>query len=308
MRAPELSAVVLSYENEDTVVGAVESLLGQRPPVEVVVSHSGGGRTPELLSRAHPSVRVVASEERRTPGAARNAGVAVTATPYVSFLAADCRALPGWSAARLRHHGDGAQAVASVLVPGDRGSVPLAAHLLQNSFRMGHVAASPMRRSGVSYSRDVLERHGPFPETFPFGEDIALNDRLIEAGVEIVPASDVVTAHRYPTSVRRLLADRYRRGRERAAVYRTPLRRSSVGVAGALLTPALALARAGARGSGLGYRELVAVTPLLVAGSIATAAGTVVGGGLPAPHSCPELVSLRRRTWTRRLLSGRAAA
>jgi uncharacterized protein (DUF1919 family)/GT2 family glycosyltransferase len=300
MHARELAAIVLSYGNDDTVVGAVDSLLAQRPQVEVVVSHSGGGSTPALLRRTHPSVRVVSSEERRSPGAARNAGVAVTAAPYVSFLAADCRAVPGWSAGRLRRHRDGAQAVASVLVPAEHGSVPLAAHLLQNSFRMGHVAASPMRRSGLSYSRDVLERYGPFPETFPFGEDIALNDRLIEAGVEIAVASDVVTAHRYPTSVRGLLVDRYRRGRQRGAVYRTPLRRSSVGLAGALLTPALALRRARARGSGLSYRQLVAVTPLLVAGSLATAIGTVVGGGPAGPQSCPELVSLRRRTWPRR--------
>jgi GT2 family glycosyltransferase len=303
MQPRELSAIVLSFQNDDTVVGAVDSLLAQRPQVEVVVSHSGGGSTPELLSRIHPSVRVVNSEERRTPGAARNAGVAVTRAPYVSFLAADCCALPGWSAARLRRHRGGAEAVASALVPAEQGLVPLAAHLLQNSFRMSHVAASPLRRSGASYSRDVLERFGPFPETFPFGEDIALNDRLTEAGVEIVAASDVVTAHRYPTSVRGLLVDRYRRGRQRAVVYRTPLRRSSVGLAGALLTPALALARAGARGSGLTNRQLVAVTPLLVAGSIATAAGTVVGGGRSGPESCPELASLRRRTWTRRVLS-----
>ena len=307
MHARELSAIVLSYENDDTVVRAVDSLLAQRPQVEVVVSHSGGGQTPALLRRAHPSVRVVSSEERRLPGAARNAGVAVTGTPYVSFLAADCCALPGWSAGRLRRHRNGAKAVASALVPAEYGSVPLAAHLLQNSFRMGHVAAPPMSRSGVSYGRDVLDRYGPFPETFPFGEDIALNDRLIEAGVEIALASDVVTAHRYPTSMRGLLVDRYRRGRQRGAVYRTSMRRSSVGLAGSLLTPALALARAGARGSGITYGQLVAVTPLLVAGSLATAAGTVVGGGPSGPESCPELVSLQRRTWTRRALSAPAA-
>lgn len=308
MNAREIATVVLSYENELSVVEAVDSLLAQRPKPDVVVAHSGGGPTQDLLRRTHPSVRVVSSQKRQTPGAARNAGVAATDAPYVSFLAADCCALPGWSAGRLLRHRDGAEAVASALIPAERGSVPLAAHLLQNSFRMGHVAAAPMRRSGLSYSRAVLERFGPFPETFPFGEDIALNDRLIEAGVKIVTAADVVTAHRYPTTLGHLLADRYRRGRQRGAVYGTPLRRVSLGVAGSLLTPAIALTRAAAPASGLSYPQLAAVTPLLAAGTLATAAGVVAGPGWDAPRSSPELDSLRRRTWMQRALSGGVAA
>lgn len=301
MRPRELCTVVLSYNNEDTVIGAVDSLLAQRPEVEVVVSHSGGGPTPRSLASLRPSVRVVAAEERRLPGAARNAGLAATSAPYVSYLAADCRALPGWAEGRLRRHRDGVEAVASALVAADSGLISLAAHLLQNSFRMPHVETPPMLRSGVSYTREVLERHGPFPETFPFGEDIALNDRLLAAGIEIALAPEVVTAHLYETSLRGMLVECFHRGGQRGSVYRTALRRASLGVVGSLMSAALALVRAGHRGSEVSHGQLLGLTPLLAAGSLATAVGNLVGP-YASPPTCPELVSLRRRTWAQRAL------
>jgi GT2 family glycosyltransferase len=293
--------VVLSYRNEDTVLGAVDSLLAQDVAVEVVVSHSGGGPTPEMLRRLRPQVAVVASEHRRLPGAARNAGVRATTAPIVSFLAADCHALPGWAAGRLRRHRAGADAVASSLIPAEGGLVSLAAHLLQNSFRLPHVEVSPLLRSGVSSPRAALARHGPFPETLAFGEDIALNDRLIEAGVEVVSAPEVVAAHHYPTSIDALVADQFRRGRQRGSIRRGPLRRLPL-IAGAILSPVLALVRAAGRGSPISGRELAAVTPLLAAASVVTAAGNVAGDP-SAPESGPELASLRRRMWLRRTLS-----
>jgi hypothetical protein len=304
MRA-QLCAIVLSYRNEDTVLGAVDSLLEQDVPIEVVVSHSGGGPTPAMLRRLRPGVRVVSSEERRLPGAARNAGIRATRAPYVSFLAADCRALPGWARGRLRHHLAGADAVASSLVPAADDRISLAAHLLQNSFRLPHVEVSPLLRSGVSYSRAALRRHGPFPETLAFGEDLALNDRLIEAGVEIVAAREVVAAHHYPTSIAGLVADQFRRGRQRGSIHRGPLRRLQL-LAGAILSPALGVVRASGRGSPIRGRELAAVAPLLAAASVVTAAGNVAGD-TSAPESAPELTSLRRRMWLRRTLADRTA-
>jgi GT2 family glycosyltransferase len=296
--------VVLSYKNEDTVIHAVDSLLEQGVPLEIVVSHSGGGPTPELLARTRPSVRVVASDLRRLPGAARNAGVAATSAPYVSFLAGDCVALPGWAEGRLRRHLGGAVAVASTLTPAEPGLIPLAAHLLQNSFRLAGIEVSPLLWSGLSYARELLERHGPFPDALSFGEDIAFNDRLFDAGVEVVLAPEVVAAHHYPVSAWGLVSDQFRRGRQRGSIERGPLRRLPL-LAGAMLTPGLAIRRAGRRPSTIAAAKLAAATPLLLLGSMATAAGTIVGDR-STPRSSPELASLRRRMWLRRTLAAAA--
>src|SRR5436190_16720652 len=148
---PALSVVVLSYRNEKTILAAVDSLLDQDEPVEVVVSHSGGGDTPALLRRCRPGVRVEGSAARRLPGAARNAGIAASRAPFVAFLAGDCRASPGWAAERMKRHRAGALAVACAMAPAGEPRAPsLASHLLQHSDRMSHVPAAPYCRFGVS--------------------------------------------------------------------------------------------------------------------------------------------------------------
>ena len=183
--------VVLSYRNERTIAAALESLLDQGEPLEIVVSHSGGGDTPALLCERFPDIHVDAVEERRRPGAARNAGVAASRAPYVSFHAGDSIALPGWAAGRLELHRNGARVVGSAIAP-PRGLAPLAAHVLLHSTRMPHVTPEPHLRFGASYAREVLERYGPFPERMDGEEDVELNERLIRAGVPVEgrPGSD----------------------------------------------------------------------------------------------------------------------
>ncbi|MGZ8697277.1 MAG: glycosyltransferase family 2 protein, partial [Gaiellaceae bacterium] len=203
--ACDLCVVVLSYGNEDTICAAIDSLLTQGEPLEIVVSHSGGGRTEALLERYGAAVKVVASPATRLPGAARNAGVAASRAPYVAFLAADCRALPGWATGRLERHRAGARAVASALIPLERSSPALASFLLQHNTRMAHLQMAPHFRFGVSYTRGMLDEYGPFLETLRHGEDVALNSKLLLAGVGIEWAPDVVTAHSHPESMKELL-------------------------------------------------------------------------------------------------------
>src|SRR5918992_5308332 len=64
---PDLCVIVLSYRNETTLPAALDSLAGQGEPLEILVSHSGGPWP--RFERPGSVIRVVASEERRTPGA-----------------------------------------------------------------------------------------------------------------------------------------------------------------------------------------------------------------------------------------------
>jgi glycosyl transferase family 2 len=291
--APDLCVVVLSYRNEDTITGSVDSLLSLEGQLEIVVSHSGGGPTESLLERYGSVLKVVVSQERRLPGAARNAGVAASQAPYVAFLAGDCQALPGWAAGRLRRHRAGARAVASALVPLGQSRPALASFLLEHNTRMAHLQMPPHYRLGVSYSRELLEQYGPFLETLREGEDVALNVKLLLAGVEIEWAPDVVTANSHPDSVKQVLADQYRRGRQRASLSGSALWQA-VSVGHALMDPPAALWRATRPGSHLRVRQLAGLIPLLMAGALATAAGTA-RGGLPRDGAAERSANLRRR-------------
>ena len=263
--------MVLSYRNDHTVATALDSLLAQDEPLEIAVSHSGGGGTPALVSERYPGVALLASEERRTPGAARNAGVAATSAPFVAFHAADSLALPGWAAGRLRLHRRGANAVGSAMAP-PTNPAPLAAHLLLHSTRMPHVVPSQHLRFGVSYSRAVLEEHGPFPEGGDGEEDVEFNARLIRAGVALEWAPDVMTAHRYAGTAAELLRDQRRRGDLR---YRSRGHRRARGLlAGrALLDAPAGLWRAASPRSPVARTDLARSAPLVLAGSVAAAGG-----------------------------------
>ena len=273
MPSPEICTVVLSYRNERTVLDAVDSLLGQDVPIEVVVSHSGGGDTPRMLA-SRPGVKVVSSDDRRLPGAARNAGMAVTDAPLVSFLAADCVAAPGWAAARLRRHSDGALAVASALRPFRDTAPARAMWLVEHGGRVPLPEPGTGGLHGLSYTRELLQEHGPFPEDRLIGEDTHVNDRIQAAGVEIEWAPEVVALHRYPESLWPALAQSFDRGtRVGGAHLPTSRLRRAYGVASG---PPRGALRALPSRSQVSPVQLGATLPLMVACSVAKFAGVVV--------------------------------
>jgi hypothetical protein len=306
-REAELALVVLSYRNEDTILAAVDSLRDQMEGCELVVSHSGGGATVELLERELPDVRVVASDERRLPGAARNAGVAATSAPIVGFLEGDCVAAPGWVAGRLRHHRAGAAVVASAVVPRQARAVAAAACLLQHGYRLPHLRRpGPYQRFGASYARELLERFGPFPEDLADSEDTALHARLLAAGVPITWAPEVQTLVGYPRSATQLLQDQYRRGRAFGRLA-GPLPWRMAGAVQALAEGIRGLPRGLARGSPLRRRTVLCAAPLLAAGAAATAAGRLRGAQPPVSSSLHD-VNARRRARLARVIPGRRGA
>jgi glycosyltransferase involved in cell wall biosynthesis len=209
---PELACAVLSYRDEPFLVDAVQSVLGQDVPVEVVVVNSGGGDPARRLSAAAIDVPVHNVPERLYPGAVRNLGIAMTRAPFMAFLAADCLATPGWAAGRVRAHRSGAAAVASPTTnPYRDSSTAWASLLLQHNRRLAVTAPAQRLYYSLSYDRALFERFGRFREDLRAGEDTEFNARFRDHA-DIVLGEDVLTAHRYPTEVSAMLRDAFRRG------------------------------------------------------------------------------------------------
>jgi hypothetical protein len=272
----ELAVVILSHGDYGDVIGAVASLRSQAEQAELVVSHSGGGKAPGVLAERFPDVALTVSDRLRLPGAARNAGVTATRAPFVAFLAADCRADPGWVSGRMTRHRAGAVAVGSAIAPLNESLPALASHVLQHSGRTAYIEAPPGLRFGASYSRETLAAHGPFPEDLDYAEDTAFNRRLLTAGIVIEPAPEVVTRHAYPPSTVALCRDQYRRARRRAAV------RGHRGWRASLLARAVTIApigfwRVARPGSEVPRGRLAAALPLVVLGALCGAAGSLRG-------------------------------
>jgi GT2 family glycosyltransferase len=208
---PGIAVVVLAVGRAPHLAEAVTSVLGQGVPCELVVVASADAGAAAAESAAGLEVRVVERRERLFPGAARNAGIAATRAPVVAFLAADCLALPGWLAARVRRHREGALAVASAVVPHRDGLSSWATQISLFAHRMPGAPACSRLLYGASYDRRLFDRFGLFAPHLRSGEDTDFHRRL--AGeVEIAWAPEVRTAHRHPRHLPGLLADQYRRG------------------------------------------------------------------------------------------------
>jgi glycosyltransferase involved in cell wall biosynthesis len=273
----ELACGVLSLRAERGLVAAVRSLLEQSEPLEIVVVNSGGGQARRRLSRAGIDVRVIEVPERLLPGAARNLAIDATCAPYVSFLAADCVALPGWAAGRLREHRQGAVAVAGAMANAHPHSLSArAAYLLLHNRRMPETPAHMRLHYSLSYERAVFERHGRFREDLRAGEDSEFNAR-VEADAEIAWAPDVRAAHRNPRNPVALVRDQYRRGGRRVAMERIDgLGHRSNVIRGAQLNIGWSLDQARRVADPRERRRLLRARPLIVAGSLAYRAGAHV--------------------------------
>jgi glycosyltransferase involved in cell wall biosynthesis len=216
---PELACAVLSYRDEPFLVEAVRSVLNQGVAIEVIVVNSGGGNVAGKLDAAGLDVPVCSFTERLYPGAVRNIGIERTHAPYVAFLAADCLAEPGWAAARLREHRAGAAAVASVLTNAYPKSLTAwASLLLLHNRRLAVTKPRQQLHYSLSYARSLFDTFGRFREDLRLGEDTEFNARFRQHA-DTVLALDAVTAHRYPTELKKMLRDAFRRGRLQARTH-----------------------------------------------------------------------------------------
>jgi GT2 family glycosyltransferase len=226
-----MSVVVMGYQNRDTIVAAVQSLIEQSSPdpYEVVVVVSGDDRSGEVVRRHFPDLHVIESSVRLLPGAARNVGVANTRARVVAFLAADCVAEPGWIEARLGAHRAGHPIVASAMTHGgpDR---PWAWASFFDLFSgrlvgrpAGIVRPPDPAAHGLSYDREVLDRLGSFDDRARAGEDTVAAHRADALGFRVWFEPNVRTAHRAPSSTSELIRDQYRRGARRARAQGTEL-------------------------------------------------------------------------------------
>lgn len=89
-----VSVVIAVYNGQETLGAAIASLLAQdHHPVEIIVVDDGSDDASAEVARAFEQVTVL-QQPNGGPGAARNAGVAVSRGAFLAFLDADDEALP----------------------------------------------------------------------------------------------------------------------------------------------------------------------------------------------------------------------
>ena len=215
---PVVSVVVCSYNSRERIDIALRSLAEQdfREPYEVIVVDSGDDGCADHVRSEWPEVRVVRSEERLYPGPARNRGVKAARGEFVAFLPDDGVARPDWLRRRVAKHREGFDAVGGSITNGTPvHPVGSAGYFLEYSALIPSesVLAEHAIPHCLSYSRDVVERLGGFPEDIETGEDTLFNERCLAAGVSIGFDSRVQLAHRNLRGLRPYLQHQYEHGR-----------------------------------------------------------------------------------------------
>lgn len=208
-----MSAVAIGVGAPAELKDAVSSLLSQETAINVIVVNSGGGDLQELLGELAPRVIAVSVPERVYIGAARNIGLSISNSTWISFLAGDCIARPDWAKNRLSRHMAGCNAVASALVNSDpQNAIAWAYHLFIYVRRLPDTREADRTNYGLSLPREMIVNEGCFDPKMRIGEDTALN-RRIASKTTISFATDVVTEHRAETRLAHALAETIARAR-----------------------------------------------------------------------------------------------
>ena len=211
-----LAVIIPGYQAQPSLAPAVESIRSQSQDVEIVVVNSGGGNVREVLKEHLHHIRLVDVESRLFVGAARNIGIGACRSKFISFLAGDCVALPGWVEGRLQKHKAGALMVSTAVVPSNPNSmVGMLVNLLVFPRRSPALNEDEVIHFGISYHRSVFWQVGYFATGMRVGEDSEFNAR---AKILAMPVwtPEVVARHEDPKSILSLLVQIYGRARRQA--------------------------------------------------------------------------------------------
>lgn len=209
MPGPRVSVVTTVLNEAAHLRELLESLAAQEPPYEVLVVDAGStDGTVEIAQRfakEFPDFRVLRHPGSR--GASRNHGVQQATGDHVAFIDGDCIANAFWLRNVRRHAAPDRIVAGRTMLFGYWAFERLErVELRRRGFDITHPS------SNLVYPREAFLRLGGFDPRFVTAEDIDLNFRAVEAGLEIRYADDALVYHRARDSVSRFLKQAYWNG------------------------------------------------------------------------------------------------
>jgi glycosyltransferase involved in cell wall biosynthesis len=207
-RATTVSVIIPCYGQAHFLGEAIESVLAQSHPAEIVVVDDGSpDNTAEVVAR-YPQVRYV-RQENKGLAEARNSGFRAAAGEYVMFLDADDRLTPNAIEAHLKcfaEHPDAQLVVGDIDHIAEDGSYlrsprwpVLTANFYEQLLKVNHVA----NMIAVMARREVIATFGGFEPSCSPAEDYRLLLRAVRRFPSAHHRSVVAQYRRYPTSLSR---------------------------------------------------------------------------------------------------------
>lgn len=217
---PEVS-VVVPFRDAAWCLGTQLNALAQQQldqPWDVILVENGSNDDWPAVVAAHREsfpvpLRVQEIPAGLGPGPAYNAGVEAASAPWVAFCDADDRVDPGWLAALM------AARQSNRLISGScrlwDGSPGPCRSELWNSGAQSHLGGPPVALSGNQLiHRSLFMDLGGYRRGYRTGEDCELSWRAWLRGVATTPAWDAVIDYRTRLSLRAMLRQKIRYGRD----------------------------------------------------------------------------------------------
>lgn len=181
----ELTIVILSYNDRESIIRSLESLQGVNARIIVVDNASTDGTRHAILEQ-FPGVRIIKHSKNIGVSRARNAGVRAVRTPYVLLLDSDTIITPEAVGQLLEHmHAHRGAGIAAPALVDEDGRIS-ASHLpypglfyeltrwLRSSERINFSKRSCwVLGAAMIMSRRTYARVGPFDEKIFYGPDDA---------------------------------------------------------------------------------------------------------------------------------------
>ncbi len=208
-------SVVIHLSRKDRVAGAIQSVLSQDYPqelIEIIVVGKGS----RLLKERWPMIQVVDVGPVLQPGKARNLGAVRATSEVLIFLDDDCEAQLGWIEENLAElERDDVGAVSGMIAGKSTGFFARCADL-------SHFGASQTNRRGegrlwtasFAIRRALFEEMGGFNEEVRVLENIDLSFRLKRKGLKTIYQPKVQVLHNHDRkTLKDLLKDQWSRGK-----------------------------------------------------------------------------------------------
>ena len=219
----KVSLIATVKDGVDHLQEFMGSLAAQtRAPDEVVIVD--GGSTDGTLDLLRVAEGVTVIEE---PGAniarGRNLAIARSTHDVIAVTDADCVLEPDWLEHLLRPIQDGADVAMGFYLPITDGFLQeclAAVNLPLEATEVDATTFMPSARS-VAYRRGAIEAAGGYPEWLDIGEDMWVNHRWRELGLDLRFAADAVARWRLRPSLGATWTQyfRYARGDAQAGLY-----------------------------------------------------------------------------------------
>jgi glycosyltransferase involved in cell wall biosynthesis len=202
------SVIIPSYDSEQTIIPCLSSVMAQdlAEPYEVIVVDSSKDRTPYLIRKQFPTVKLIHLERRTDPGTARNIGIAKAQGEILAFIDSDCVASHDWLQRMIRAHDSQHRVVGGAIENGNPDTlISRAGYVIE--FREFLPIGLPrmvkhIPTCNISYKREVFTNYGGFRGDFYPQEDLLYNWEIRQKGERILFDPAIRVAHHHRTKLR----------------------------------------------------------------------------------------------------------